>query len=705
MPQKNSADSAPFVEALLPLCRRLRHTAYHKQSGAKRNTFPEPMTPELLAEHVTGPERYGLYFIEHGSEVTQAACIDIDDHERRFPLTTLLAAAKRIIKHLPDTLKAHPWLSSSGHGVHLWFVWDTAQDAYSVRRALQSAMRDAGFSGGLTNYTLPVKGADNPLKAEVFPKQNRVGFGSYGNFAWLPLAKASVPVVRDEGTLRPGTREDAVGYTWVPSASVPLLVEERLTAQELELKPPFCEVTSLPETLEKIRDYTNFIDPSSREAWVQVGLITHFETGGTQDGFAVWDEWSQGAEDKYDPEDQERTWNSFNPEGKENVLRLGSMKVMAAEGGWTEPLSDEELEELAGTEPARPKPALLTLAEAAGIPAPSYLIKEVLYEKSMSMIYGASTAGKTFFALDLAMSLASAQARWQELRLTKDPGAIVYIAAEDCHGVTLRARAWCKHRGVDPAALGEDFLILPTAPDMHEGDTTLLLEKLVSRGANTKLVIIDTMARVLPGANENTAEDMGRFLKQLERIQTEMDCAVLVVHHSGKDETKGERGWSGLKAAMDTQIRVGRVEDAITIRRATIVKQKNGPEGAEWFFEIKGEELGTDEDGDPVVGGVAQYLDKATVSAQLEMQKAMSQETGKQNKEAAWANTFLDAAQCVLVEDYGPRDDYRGLQVSEKKVKAAATAAGLKGKAYTGAREALMCAAVVSIEDGVLRLN
>ena len=59
--------------------------------------------------------------------------------------------------------------------------------------------------------------------------------------------------------------------------------------------------------------------------------------------------------------------------------------------------------------------------------------------------------------------------------------------------------------------------------------------------------------------DESTSADMGQLIANLQDLQTELGGFVLVVHHSGKDETRGLRGWSGLNGALDCAIAVSRV--------------------------------------------------------------------------------------------------------------------------------------------------
>jgi len=108
---------------------------------------------------------------------------------------------------------------------------------------------------------------------------------------------------------------------------------------------------------------------------------------------------------------------------------------------------------------------------------------------------------------------------------------------------------------------------------------------------------------VTPGANENTSEDMGRALGNINLLHEATGAMNLVVHHAGKDLSKGSRGWSGLKAAADVQIEVLRHENGD--REIVIEKMKDGEDGLRWGFKLETVLLGLDDDGDDITSCVA----------------------------------------------------------------------------------------------------
>jgi len=112
------------------------------------------------------------------------------------------------------------------------------------------------------------------------------------------------------------------------------------------------------------------------------------------------------------------------------------------------------------------------------------------------------------------------------------------------------------------------------------------------------LVVIDTLARVMGGADENAAPDIGALVRSAETIRDRTGAHVMFIHHSGKDVARGARGHSALRAAVDTEIELSRGEDGTRLARTT--KQRDMPGGAEHEFTLEEVSLGRDSDGDPV---------------------------------------------------------------------------------------------------------
>jgi hypothetical protein len=119
-------------------------------------------------------------------------------------------------------------------------------------------------------------------------------------------------------------------------------------------------------------------------------------------------------------------------------------------------------------------------------------------------------------------------------------------------------------------------------------DTVRQLE--AQRQQKVRLIVGDTLARLSAGANENAGQDMGLVIQNFDRIRTECDAHFMLIHHSGKAVAAGARGWSGIRAAIDTEIEV---TDSPSGRCAEITKQRDlASKGERIGFRLDRVELG-----------------------------------------------------------------------------------------------------------------
>jgi hypothetical protein len=123
------------------------------------------------------------------------------------------------------------------------------------------------------------------------------------------------------------------------------------------------------------------------------------------------------------------------------------------------------------------------------------------------------------------------------------------------------------------------------------------------KGQRVRLIIGDTLARMSAGANENSGEDMGPVMARFDQVATATGAALMIIHHNGKDAAKGARGWSGIRAHIDTEIEVTEKEGT---RSVTVTKQRELPsKGDTIYFKLEIIEMGTTKFGSPATTCVA----------------------------------------------------------------------------------------------------
>jgi hypothetical protein len=294
-----------------------------------------------------------------------------------------------------------------------------------------------------------------------------------------------------------------------------------------------------------------------------------------------------------------------------------------------------------------------------------WLIQDVLPKKAFAALYGPPGSYKSFVALDIAEAVATGRT-WMG-REVQAVGAVLYICGEGFGGIGARIKA-CKLHHATQA--GAEIYVIRAAINMRSSaeDFDLLvasIKDLMDRtGVQFELVQIDTLARAFGGGNENNSEDMGAFIHNAGRIQRMLNCAMMVLHHSGKDATKGLRGHSSLLGAVDTQLELLKVDShpnpASPIAGSgilTISKQKDGQDGMRIGFEmvkveIKQSELGI---GDAQISLAVRASDEA-VQQQAQAQ-AVSRE-GKPRKLQENQQTALNAIHKAL-EKHGRMTNVR----------------------------------------------
>ncbi|MCK3155946.1 helicase RepA family protein, partial [Escherichia coli] len=151
-------------------------------------------------------------------------------------------------------------------------------------------------------------------------------------------------------------------------------------------------------------------------------------------------------------------------------------------------------------------------------------------------------------------------------------------------------------------------------------------------GENVRLIVIDTLARCFGGNDENDSRDMGAFIQGCDAIKQATGATVLVVHHSGKDETKGARGSSAFRAALDAEYRISRENSDVTALVAACTKMKDAEEPKESAYDLKSVEVFTDTDGEEIVSMVV--IDVPRAPAELERIEEAGNKT--ENHAALW---------------------------------------------------------------------
>ena len=259
---------------------------------------------------------------------------------------------------------------------------------------------------------------------------------------------------------------------------------------------------------------------------------------------------------------------------------------------------------------------LLGSSDLHALPPLAWCVRGVLPAHGLASVYGPSGSGKSFLVLDAAAAIADG-AEWFGYRVK--PAPVVYCALEGEAGFRLRVAAWEQANGRTlPAGLR---LVLQPFKLTDPQDVDDLAAAVLTAGAGA-VTILDTLNRAAPEADENASADMGRILEAAKTLQRLTAGLVVVVHHTGKDATKGLRGHSSLFAALDGAVEVNREGER---REWKVAKVKDGQDGAGHPFRLAVVNLGADDEGETVTSCVVTPDDSPHNATRSRLPKGVNQ--------------------------------------------------------------------------------
>ena len=263
--------------------------------------------------------------------------------------------------------------------------------------------------------------------------------------------------------------------------------------------------------------------------------------------------------------------------------------------------------------------------------APNELVEGMITIGSSVVVYGDSNSGKTFWALSVATAIATGSDCYGR---KTDPGLVVYLASEAPASIRSRMQAIKKFYGCTL----ENLAMVPVPMNFYNGDQdasdVVEMVKTIEqiKGKPVRLIIGDTLARMSAGANENSGEDMGPVMARFDQVAAATGAAMMIIHHNGKDAARGARGWSGIRAHIDTEIEVTEKDGA---RSVTVTKQRELPsKGDTIYFKLEVIEMGTTKFGSPATTCVAVH--DLTLSEANPLRKPTKHDENVRTIERAW---------------------------------------------------------------------
>ncbi|MGD1886608.1 MAG: DUF5906 domain-containing protein [Cohaesibacteraceae bacterium] len=305
------------------------YSRFNVRAGKGYQLAERDVSCSAIAAHLSGEQPIAIYLF--GNDETHLAALDVDNHDGELDWEQVVAEVQPLVTDL--TARGITPLvvrSGGGSGLHIWLVWRTPQKARGIRRFLKRLLQKTGLSSGA--YGL-AKG-----EVEIYPKQDRVSEGKFGNPIALPFARRSLPLDGEMQTVRladylppdiASLYAPDIGY--LPTHDLP---NEPAKPARIATSPTNGDVQHGDEA--EARSALTHVSAGDYDSWIRIGLILKWSFG--ESGFALWDCWSKSSE-KYPGEEESREkWDSLEPDGS---VGTGTLFHMAQQGGWNGPSEPE----------------------------------------------------------------------------------------------------------------------------------------------------------------------------------------------------------------------------------------------------------------------------------------------------------------------------------------------------------------------------
>lgn len=284
-----------------------------------------------------------------------------------------------------------------------------------------------------------------------------------------------------------------------------------------------------------------------------------------------------------------------------------------APGAFFAPVDGEEAENLddmfAAAKEATKQPLypLVSIGDLDSLPNPEFLIDRHIPLDGLVFLYGPPGENKTFIVTDMSLHVAYGLPDWHgdPIRI-RGAGGVLYIAGEGSSGFKTRVAAWKKGRLLPEGATPNlNFLFAPVNFMRHEDIARLIETVAAAYPEGLSLIVVDTVSRAIPGADENLQKDMTLFVNACEALRHRTGATVIGVHHTSKEGKM--RGSSVFQGQGDSIIRVEKSKKG-PLTFLTMDKQKESPDGWRDAYRMETVELG-ERDGKPVTSLVPRRIE------------------------------------------------------------------------------------------------
>ncbi|MCP4049377.1 MAG: AAA family ATPase [bacterium] len=195
--------------------------------------------------------------------------------------------------------------------------------------------------------------------------------------------------------------------------------------------------------------------------------------------------------------------------------------------------------------------------------SPKWLVKNIIDRNSIVLVFGESGSKKTFWVIDLCISIATGKNFHGNI--VKESGPVLYIAGEGREGIGKRFLACAIERNID---LDKYPLYISDQPAqiLIPENVESIIKAIETTGHLPVLIVFDTLNRNFGPGNESDTKDMTNFISKIDRLRIKYHSSIGLVHHSGHQEKGRARGSSVLNAAVDWEYLITAKKDKVLVK-------------------------------------------------------------------------------------------------------------------------------------------
>lgn len=192
-----------------------------------------------------------------------------------------------------------------------------------------------------------------------------------------------------------------------------------------------------------------------------------------------------------------------------------------------------------------------------------WVVDALFSRGSVSVVVGPPGSKKTYSLLDLALCVANGS-DWLERFVSQ--GSVLLIDEESgALRLQKRLQEVVRAQSFDGTTLPVYYTTMELWNLLDKGDVQEM-DNLFAE-VEPVLVVMDALADLMPGGDENTVKDTHPVFQRLRWLAEKHQCAIIVIHHSNRQGKY--RGSTAIMGAVDLMLMVESEKDSTTIKFST----------------------------------------------------------------------------------------------------------------------------------------